>query len=276
MDPDVGSYKTLDNGGHPFRVEVTAEKKVTVWKIEYDQDDEGDVEAHDEEPDEQEVLLLSVQASKVFVGTSPENACTKFSAGFGPEWDGNNIIFQKADGTDSVFCEYYFVGVDFFKFSTISPIVYFTSPVGNNAVPYPWAQDMLGFIYLFADDTHPILTKLKSELPVDAPVEVKDQYDPYHVWWHRKKEDGLRGLMSFKYEHPETKKSYRFTWHPRHEERFDELTKFRAEQDHVDYHDEDSALELGKKAWCAVMSQYEDDVGIGRFRIIEIIAGGRE
>ena len=145
MDPDVGSYKTLDNGGHPFRVEVTAEKKVTVWKIEYDQDDDGDVEAHGEEPDEQEVLLLSVQASKVFVGTSPENACTKFSAGFGPEWDGNSVIFQKADETDSVFCEYYFVGVDFFKFSTISPIVYFTSPVGNNAVPYPWAQGHAGF-----------------------------------------------------------------------------------------------------------------------------------
>lgn len=238
MDNQAGSYRTLDNGGTPFRVKITSEKIVLVWR----NDNEG------------ETFCLQVRASKIFIGTSPLNECTKSSGGHGAEWDGNSIILQAVGDEDTN--TYLFIGWEIFTFRTLAPIIYYTSPVGNSGVSYPWAQDAKGNFYLMCDCS--VLTKFQHELAVDAPIAVKEQYDPYFLCWFKEQEGGTIGLLSFKFEHPMTKKIYQFALCADPEKEFDLISL-------------DVRREFGKELWCKLIREYGEQVGVTSFQIVEKI-----
>jgi hypothetical protein len=252
MDDQTGSYKTLDNGGNPFRVKILPEKIVLVWKNE----------------EEGEQFCLQLRASKIFIGMSPLNECTKSSGGHGPEWNGNSIILQGIGDENTN--EYWFIGWEIFRFRTLAPIIYYTSPVGNSGVSYPWAQDVKGNFYLMCDGT--VFTKLSHELAVDAPISVKEQYDPYFPCWFKEQEGGLYGLLAFKYDHPTTKKVYQLKWCANPEKEFDRLSLPIVRHQRDSYGIDDS-LNLGKELWCKLIRDHGERVGIAAFETIEKVEG---
>ena len=90
-------------------------------------------------------ILDRVPFQRVLWGNSPENRMTRLSGGVGPDWDRNTVLFQITDR------EYVFVGCKVVRFRTRAPIQEYLSPVGNNAVPYPYAKDSRGDVYLMLD-----------------------------------------------------------------------------------------------------------------------------
>ena len=254
MNVQPGRYNTLDNGGHPFSVVVSADGKVVVW-----QSGGGRKRPY-----------LSFQASAIFLGKSPRNEMTEFSAGWlgGEADDGNSVLLQNVK--DRANNEYYFVGWEIYKFRALAPIIYYTSPIGNSAVSYPWAQDALGNFYIIHDEV--ILTKSQALLPVDAPDAVKDQFDPYDTYWFDERPDGSKGLREFSCEHPLTKKLYHFDWYPDPENHFDHLTRpdIREMRSHMK---ETASLELGKQIWSSTIKIYGEQAGLKKMEITERVEG---
>jgi len=144
-------YLILDNYSNPYKVIIEHSNKVQVYKLE---DDEI-----------QYKLILSTQASKVFIGKSPLIPMTEFSGGHGPDFDGNTLLLQQSEYS------YIWIGDKIISFLSYFPIVEYTSPVGNNQVPYPWAVDEKGWVYLFLCNV--VITNIpESKLA-----------DPYDYYW---------------------------------------------------------------------------------------------
>ena len=61
---------------------------------------------------------------------------------------------------------YIFVGDSIFSFESEAEICKFSSPVGNNDVPYPWAADVDGRCYLVIENT--VLSAVPEGDPYDA------------------------------------------------------------------------------------------------------------
>lgn len=129
-------YLTHDNGGRAFKVCFNGRR---FWVFKPDSRG-GDDTVHT-------VMAIAPTAYKrVFIGHSPRNAMTEFSGGYGPRFDGNSMLFELATG------RYMFVGDCVRTFSTTSPITTFVSPVGNSDVPYPFAVDASGVVYLLSEE----------------------------------------------------------------------------------------------------------------------------
>lgn len=155
------SYMTLDNGGHPFRVAIDG-NKVTVWATNMSV----------RRP------YVSGFTTKIFIGTSPRNDMTDFSGGYGSDEDGNSVLFQKYKDGNNL---YWFAGDTVFQFRSLAPIVYFTSPVGNSSVPYPWAQDSQGNIYLLIENK--VIRNWGPGLTPNLTLNQKDVLDPYQDYY---------------------------------------------------------------------------------------------
>jgi hypothetical protein len=89
--------------------------------------------------------ILAQNAKTIFVGESPKNKMTTFSGGHGPDFLGNSILLELEDN------QYEFIGQHIFSFTSLAKITHFVSPVGNNDVPYPYAIDVDGNIYLLIE-----------------------------------------------------------------------------------------------------------------------------
>eukprot|EP01102_Stenamoeba_stenopodia_P018742 TRINITY_DN6934_c0_g1_i1.p1 TRINITY_DN6934_c0_g1~~TRINITY_DN6934_c0_g1_i1.p1 ORF type:complete len:217 (-),score=43.06 TRINITY_DN6934_c0_g1_i1:33-596(-) len=150
----VQTYDTHDNGGRPFRVKIAKDDTVTVYSIL------PDSEYYAQQPS------VTVRG-KAFVGLSPLD---------GPDFDGNTILVQTGN------LEYIYIGGKIFKFKTLAPITKYNSPVGNNDVPYPYAIDSEGRVYLMLESV--ILTGNG-----DAALE-----DPYKEYWFNNRQSSGRGV----------------------------------------------------------------------------------
>eukprot|EP01102_Stenamoeba_stenopodia_P018743 TRINITY_DN6934_c0_g1_i2.p1 TRINITY_DN6934_c0_g1~~TRINITY_DN6934_c0_g1_i2.p1 ORF type:complete len:212 (-),score=36.94 TRINITY_DN6934_c0_g1_i2:54-602(-) len=150
----VQTYDTHDNGGRPFRVKIAKDDTVSVYCLL------PDYKSYAQQPS------MTVRG-KTFVGLSPLNKMTRSSGGHGPDFDGNTILVQTGN------LEYIYIGGKIFKFKTLAPITKYSSPVGNNDVPYPYAIDSEGRVYMMLDCG--ILTGNG-----DAALE-----DPYEEYWNR-------------------------------------------------------------------------------------------
>ena len=95
---------------------------------------------------------MCMQARTVFVGESPLNDMTAFSGGHGPRFRGNTILVQPEDADAVRDLEDNFIAQEIFRFRALAPIVSFVSPVGNSDVPYAYAVDRDGVVYLLNAD----------------------------------------------------------------------------------------------------------------------------
>jgi hypothetical protein len=241
MDADNKIYQTLDNGGQPFTVEISSQMQIVVWATD---------RTYRADP------YLKFTASSIFIGTNSFDVCTKFSGVFS---------FQKEG--DEITNDYYHIGYEIFKFRTFAPIIFYTSPVSYSAVPCPWAQDVMGNLYLMVANA--VLTKVSHELAVNDLIKEKERYEPYFLLWFREKvnseQTGQTGLQQFSVKHPVTGKMYKFVWCHNPEEAFDQQLHY--------YSDQLDGLTLGKDFWCHFIRAYGKQVGLYPLEIIEKISG---
>lgn len=150
-----------DNGGRPYMVSIDT-KKVSVYQRDEDFvfDDEEHIKTFKEAQDPKFYAKLVFELdsySKIWVPDDPQ-----FKDDYG---QGNSILIEKSP------CSYIYVGHSIFSFKTLEPIVDYVSHVGNSDVPYPWAKDKKGRIYL-------MLQKVSFVLK-----EKEDEEDPYRLYY---------------------------------------------------------------------------------------------
>jgi len=149
-------YEIIDNGGIPFLV--------------FDYGDHADIynQHYDEGTNQYEVQgkIMEIKYISIFVGDNDLND---------PEYDlekgsgkGNTVILQT--GKD----KYTYIGREIKSFTTKDGDVIqkYYSPVGNNAVPYPYAVGQK-YVYLMLDD---------KRVPVEEFDLTKDVYTQYYGW----------------------------------------------------------------------------------------------
>lgn len=101
-----------------------------------------------------DTLIDKYEPSKIFIGKSPLNDMTKFSGGHGDQYDGNTILLRISHRLYDYY--YIYLGDDIRAFHTREPIIHYVSSVGNNCVPYPYAESE-HFVYnLWTDLMHSV------------------------------------------------------------------------------------------------------------------------
>jgi len=144
-------YNIHDNGNIPFVVEII-NNEVNIFLSDSN------------------ISFLKFDAKDIFIGESPKNKMTTFSCGHGPDFIGNSILIELDTN------KYEFIGSSIFSFSTLTKIIDFISPVGNNDVPYPYAVDVDGNIYLMIENV-----VLKNHPQLSELLKVYD--DPYSYYY---------------------------------------------------------------------------------------------
>jgi len=190
------TYYTHNNGGRPFKVEVhTQPQHISVYK-------ERPTYASEEYYSQPQ---YSMDYIRVFIGKSVRNAMTNFSGGFGPHFTGNSILIQPTDDRLS----YVHVGCSLFSFRTLSPIVKYESPVGNNDVPYPYAIDEEDNYYLLIEGVI-LLSPMKPQ-----------NVDIYTYYYSSSRVPGLE--MVVRADDPEEEETYWVSISMKPEEDYDRL-----------------------------------------------------
>lgn len=164
LPPKTKKYLTHDNHGRPFMIAVTPNKTVKVFeppsvKYAISDNDRGEMWTFTEQ-------VLSVKPKKIFEGVSPKCEMTKFSGGYGKGTLNNSMLLHLKNN------EYLYIGHEIYKFVTPNGdrIFRYTSPVGNNDVPYPAAFGEQN-IYFLIEDKYVPLDKLKKPLTKEAKME---------------------------------------------------------------------------------------------------------
>lgn len=158
-----------ENGGRPFIVYVN-KNYVDVFRIPKNMFIDPDKEIHLNRNHYSE-KVASLKPLDVFIGKSPKNAMTTFSMGYGKKFDGNTILVRTGKK------KYVFIGGSVFHLVSLSDIVQYSSPVGNNDVPYPYAVDKDGNNYLFLEKVILLNKKL---------VDLSREEDPYNYYYRNK------------------------------------------------------------------------------------------
>lgn len=139
-------YRTLDNGGHPYRVTI-APSHIMVEHLTYDFSD-GDYNEFAKEPASSKPIYTLDNYKKLWIGqgstSSPTHSPLRVSGGidmfhpknYDPSFEGNSIVAQKNDNT----CM--FIGTNVTEFDRVPGDSFETailhSHIGSNAVPYPY------------------------------------------------------------------------------------------------------------------------------------------
>lgn len=150
------TYYIHDNGGRPFKVTIEPNKSnlyiANVYKITGNgNEDENDIDFRTQYENNP---ILTITSDQVFIGKSPKNKTTEFSGGYGSEFDGNTILLHlfANDENKSTNLTYIAIAERIFSFKAKEAIVSYVSIVGNNDVPYPYAVDQNGNIYLLLEN----------------------------------------------------------------------------------------------------------------------------
>lgn len=262
--PWSGEYETMVNGGISFRVRLH-DHAVTVDRWTGDDSDDNDV-GRVKRPRQKFVKLLTVRPKRVFVGHSPLNAMTKFSGGHGPKFLGNSILLGFEDNV------YVFVGDRIASFRTPPgrSIAWFVSPVGNSGVPYPYAVDDKGAMYLVPEGAM-ILAKVakKEQILLDDP------YDYYYDHSLITRDEGDRKDPPIKaflgiseYYHGERKYTLRYTPDPETDyDRLQKRFKGRGEM-YVIVHGEKARL--NKRSYVSLMKRFGEASGFMRIPHLKV------
>ena len=122
------TYEILDNGGHPYIVNIHVDKKHKINDDSYGVDfenvkvdiydngifeDTGDFDQIHLPPE----FLVQLEPKRVFIGKSPKNKMTEFSGGYGPDENGNTILLDMGENI------YVFMNRNIEYFCALSKIV---------------------------------------------------------------------------------------------------------------------------------------------------------
>ena len=133
-------YKTLDNGNIGFIVVIDNKNNVNMYGRT--KDVIPGYELYDD-PMIFDNLIKNYQAEEIFIGKSIQNDMTMRSTCHGDKWDGNSILLQipcNNENDNMYHYRYLHIGMDIFEFETDDKIIKYISSVGNNGVPYPYAE----------------------------------------------------------------------------------------------------------------------------------------
>ena len=123
---------------------------------------------------------VNLDTNRIFIGKSPRNATTICGGSYGPDFDGNTILFRwPFNETSAGEHLYVYIGENIIKFNAKGRIVKYRSDVGNNDVPYPFAVDEYGYIYLFAENV------VIAPSSVNTIDEIDDDYDIYDYYYDK-------------------------------------------------------------------------------------------
>ncbi len=130
------TYVTQMNGGCPFRVSINNDTK-TIYV--YCNDYENSYDEYEDEDEQASITeIYKTQFIKYWVGKS---SCGD------PDFDGNSFLIQVADN------KYVYICDEIYSFTSYAPIVKYISDMGNSNVPYPYAIDADGNVYLMIEET---------------------------------------------------------------------------------------------------------------------------
>jgi len=163
------TYFTHDNGGRPFKVDISTECVNITKGIANEAND------YEEEYLDQPTHVFN-NLNHIFIGHSPYIPMTEFSGGHGEDFIGNSILIGFMNEKVQT---YIHIGCNIFSFTPYAEIVEYVSPVGNNDVPYPYAVDSLGNYYLMIEDVILLNTQtLKEDI-------IETGNNPYRYYYDR-------------------------------------------------------------------------------------------
>lgn len=146
-------YQTQDNGGIGFVVYIGKNTENNEEKDEvfiYARTNDLVIDEPEDYTCIFNQLVKKYEPVEIFIGKSPLNKMTDFSGGHGDKWDGNSILLRINNDNEKY--RYVHVGVNVFEFETDELITKYASNVGNNCVPYPYAES-LSWCYSMSDNT---------------------------------------------------------------------------------------------------------------------------
>ncbi len=272
-------YLIHDNGNIPFCVWInqkpsTSKSSVHIYKQDWnnmlsdsdnysDNDSDNDSDSvsdsdnysdNDSDNDSDSVsdytkLIAEFTPVNVFVGISPLNDMTEYSAGHGLKFEGNSILLHLG------FNKYVFIGPTIFSFSTNHEIINFMSPVGNNDVSYPYAIDSQGDYYLLIED---------AVIRVDDPEKLDDPYIYYY--------DKLVQINdNLGIEHIEINEEiYGFDSHPNPSKKYDDLAQRIGSPIYIKYKDQEKRI-ISKEEYVEILTQYNNSIGLSSLQDYHLI-----
>ena len=168
----ISTYYIHDNGGRPFKVDIIDNIVKIYTQIDCDKEQDKIIYASDP--------ILTFKPSKIFIGKDPEGL-TNHEPGCDCVTDGNTILL-KMEGN-----EYILVGATIDSYDSLGEIVKFVSRIGNNDVPYPYAVDEYGNIYLFSSS---VILKNSDEMQ-SRMKDYDDPYDYYYDYYLITRDEGI-------------------------------------------------------------------------------------
>ena len=184
---------------------------------------------------------------KVFVGLSPKNEMTKFSGGYGRKFDGNSILVNTENNN------YVYIGSEIFSFNSLSEIVEYVSPVGNNDVPYPYTVDVQGNIYLMLEKV--ILLNGMEKLVGE---------DPYQYYYERQ---SMKGFTPFEKYYEEGKGNNSYSFFLQYTPEPEEFLKRRGK---VYVIDGKKKRYIGEEEFKKIMQDYEKKMGLKPMKVFKL------
>lgn len=228
-------YQIQHNGEMLFHVHIYIDNKVKVYKPDH----------------ETEVLLLN--AKKVFIGKSPICEMTRFSLGYGEEFDGNTILLQLESD------DYVFIGRVIYSFRASSEIVRYVSPVGNNCVPYPYAVDVENNYYFLIE---------YGMLTIAHEVE-----DPYRYYYEAiRKIQTANGIEYIKMGGEE----YNVRTDPFPEKDYVDMTERLGSPMYIKWKNEEKEVEIGKREYIERLDTYNRSIGLKALRVLVNYSSDRQ
>jgi hypothetical protein len=159
-------YFIHDNGGVPFRVaidELGMRAIVYVCQYDFDQSYESD-NSYATEP-----IILNTTFEKIFLGGPLSDELIANSSNFEL---GNSILLHITGN------RYIFIGMYIYAFESPEPILEYSSPIGNNDVPYPFAKSASETFLMIEDAV--LDNKILDEEAYKYPNQA---YNPYNLYY---------------------------------------------------------------------------------------------
>ena len=147
---DCDLYKTLDNYEIGFLVYINRDQsqepvqnqvQVHVYGRTTDVLPRSYIYEIDQDGFDQTILftkkIITYYPLEVFIGSSSYNGMTSLSGAHGDQWTGNSFLLRI--GHQDEF-KYVHIGTEIFEFVADEKITTYESTVGNNLIPYPYAE----------------------------------------------------------------------------------------------------------------------------------------